>query len=72
MCHPQEFLMGANNIDEHFRSVPFENNLPVLLGLYSVWNVSFLGHPTRAILPYCQVCPPARHSGRRSGNDEQQ
>ena len=52
----QDFLAGANNIDEHFRSVPFENNLPVLLGLYSVWNVSFLGYPTRAILPYCQVC----------------
>lgn len=51
----QEFLMGANNIDEHFRSAPFESNLPVLLGLYSVWNVSFLGYPTRAILPYCQA-----------------
>ena len=52
----QEFLLGANSIDDHFRNMPLENNLPVLLGLMSVWNVSFLGYPARAILPYCQVC----------------
>ncbi|MEW5303608.1 MAG: hypothetical protein WDW36_006284 [Sanguina aurantia] len=51
----QEFLAGANNMDEHFRHAPFENNLPVLIGLMSVWNVSFLGHPAKAILPYCQA-----------------
>jgi glucose-6-phosphate isomerase len=53
--HTQEFLLGANSIDDHFRNMPLENNLPVLLGLMSVWNVSFLGYPARAILPYCQV-----------------
>ena len=50
MPHP-----GANDIDEHFRTAPFEQNIPVLLGLASVWNVSFLGYPARAILPYCQA-----------------
>lgn len=51
----EQFLMGANDVDTHFASTPFEDNLPVLLGLLSVWNVSFLGYATRAILPYCQV-----------------
>ena len=49
------FLAGAHDIDEHFRSAPFHANLPVLLGLTSVWNVSFLGCPARAILPYAQA-----------------
>lgn len=51
----ENFLKGASSIDQHFYSAPFENNLPVLLGLLSIWNVSFLGHPARAILPYCQA-----------------
>lgn len=42
-------------MDDHFRNMPFENNLPVLMGLLSVWNVSFLNYPASAILPYCQV-----------------
>jgi len=50
-----EFLKGANDIDKHFKEAPFESNLPVLLGLMSLWNVSFLGYPARAILPYCQA-----------------
>ncbi len=51
----QQFLAGAHDMDEHFRTAPFERNLPVLLGLTSVWNVSFLGCPARAILPYTQA-----------------
>ncbi|PIN06726.1 Glucose-6-phosphate isomerase [Handroanthus impetiginosus] len=51
----EKFLKGASSIDEHFHSAPFENNLPVVLGLLSVWNVSFLGYPARAILPYSQA-----------------
>ncbi|KAG6434637.1 hypothetical protein SASPL_106276 [Salvia splendens] len=51
----EKFLQGASSIDQHFRSAPFEKNLPVLLGLLSVWNVSFLGYPARAILPYSQA-----------------
>jgi len=50
-----DFLRGANDVDDHFRSAPYGQNLPILLGLLSVWNTSFLGYPTRAILPYCQA-----------------
>ncbi len=50
-----EFLAGAHSIDAHVQSAPLESNLPVLLGLLGVWNSSFLGHPTRALLPYCQA-----------------
>ncbi|KAH1244348.1 Glucose-6-phosphate isomerase, cytosolic 1 [Glycine max] len=42
------FLRGASSIDQHFYSQPFESNIPVLLGLLSIWNVSFLGYPARA------------------------
>ncbi|TVU44781.1 hypothetical protein EJB05_04237 [Eragrostis curvula] len=51
----QKFLEGASSIDKHFYSSSFEKNIPVLLGLLSVWNVSFLGYPARAILPYAQA-----------------
>lgn len=51
----EKFLIGARSIDQHFQSTPFEKNIPVLLGLLSVWNVSFLGYPARAILPYTQA-----------------
>ncbi|CAA3019816.1 glucose-6-phosphate isomerase, cytosolic [Olea europaea subsp. europaea] len=51
----EKFLKGASSIDQHFYSAPFARNLPVLLGLLSVWNVSFLGFPARAILPYSQA-----------------
>ncbi|KAJ8650565.1 hypothetical protein MRB53_003588 [Persea americana] len=50
-----KFLKGAASIDDHFHSTPFEKNIPVLLGLLSVWNVSFFGYPARAILPYSQA-----------------
>ncbi|QHN83471.1 glucose-6-phosphate isomerase, cytosolic [Arachis ipaensis] len=51
----EKFLKGASSIDQHVHSEPFEKNIPVLLGLLSVWNVSFLGYPARAILPYSQA-----------------
>ncbi|KAK7409969.1 hypothetical protein VNO78_00417 [Psophocarpus tetragonolobus] len=51
----EKFLRGASSIDQHFYSQPFESNIPVLLGLLSIWNVSFLGYPARAILPYSQA-----------------
>jgi len=50
----EEFLAGASDIDEHFTSVPFERNLPVITGVLSVWNRTFLGLPTLAVLPYDQ------------------
>ena len=51
----QEFLAGANMMDEHFRKAPLRKNLPVILGLLGVWNSTFLGRPSRALLPYCQA-----------------
>lgn len=46
---------GAHDVDEHFRTAPFEDNIPVLLGLTGVWNTTFLGYPSMAILPYTQA-----------------
>ena len=46
---------GAWDVDKHFRDAPFEKNIPVQLGLSSIWNVSFLGYAARAILPYTQA-----------------
>ena len=47
-----ELLAGFRAIDEHLRCAPLAENLPVLLGLLSVWNATFLGMPTVAVLPY--------------------
>jgi glucose-6-phosphate isomerase len=47
-------LGGFHAMDEHFRSAPFERNLPVLMGLLSVWYTDFLGAETTAVLPYDQ------------------
>ena len=47
-------LKGFHEMDEHFRTAPFEKNLPVLMGLLSVWNNDFLGAHTVAVLPYEQ------------------
>jgi glucose-6-phosphate isomerase len=49
-----ELLAGFHALDEHFRSAPFERNLPVLHGLLAVWNNNFLGAETVAVLPYEQ------------------
>jgi hypothetical protein len=46
---------GAHDVDEHFRTAPFESNIPVLLGLTGVWNTTFLGYSSLAILPYTQA-----------------
>ena len=48
----RELLAGFHELDEHFRTAPFEINLPVLMGLLSVWNTDFLGAETVAVLPY--------------------
>src|ERR1700683_2342494 len=47
-------LDGFHQMDEHFRTAPFERNLPALLGLLSIWNNNFLGAETSAVLPYEQ------------------
>ena len=54
---PENFramLSGFHEMDEHFRTTPFEANLPVLMGLLAVWNNDFLGAETVAVLPYEQ------------------
>jgi glucose-6-phosphate isomerase len=47
-------LSGFHQMDQHFRETPFERNLPVLLGLLTVWYTDFFGSQTVAILPYDQ------------------
>ena len=47
-------LNGFHQMDEHFRTTPFERNLPVLMGLLSVWYNDFFGAATVAVLPYEQ------------------
>ena len=47
-------LAGFHQIDQHFRSAPFEYNLPVLMGLLGVWYNDFFGAQTVAVLPYDQ------------------
>lgn len=50
-----EFMLeGGFEMDEHFRTAPFENNLPVLMGLLAVWNRNFLNMDSLAVLPYDQ------------------
>jgi glucose-6-phosphate isomerase len=50
----RSMLDGFHQIDEHFRTAPFESNLPVLMGLLTIWNTNFLGAETVAVLPYEQ------------------
>jgi glucose-6-phosphate isomerase len=52
--HYRDLLTGFHEMDEHFRSAPFERNLPVLMGLLTVWYTNFFGAPTVAVLPYEQ------------------
>ena len=50
----RDLLQGFHAIDEHFRTAPFHQNLPVLLGLLTVWYADFFGAETVAVLPYDQ------------------
>jgi glucose-6-phosphate isomerase len=50
----REMLDGFHAMDEHFRTAPFTANLPVLLGLLTVWYTDFFGAQTQAVLPYEQ------------------
>jgi glucose-6-phosphate isomerase len=49
-----EFLHGGHDVDEHFRAAPPHQNIPMLMGLLSVWNRNVLGHATQAVIPYDQ------------------
>ncbi len=52
--HFRDLLGGFHEMDEHFRSAPFAQNLPVLMGLLGLWNNNFFGAETVAVLPYEQ------------------
>jgi glucose-6-phosphate isomerase len=52
--HFRAMLSGFHSMDEHFRTAPFDKNLPVLLGLLSIWYNNFFGAQTVAVLPYDQ------------------
>jgi glucose-6-phosphate isomerase len=49
-----DFLAGAHAMDEHFRTAPIEQNMPMILGLVGFWNREFLGCPSVSIAPYHQ------------------
>nr|WP_242679861.1 glucose-6-phosphate isomerase [Nocardioides sp. IC4_145] len=50
-----ELLAGFHAMDEHFRTAPAADNVPVLMGLLNVWYTDFLGAGTHAVLPYSQL-----------------
>jgi glucose-6-phosphate isomerase len=50
----REFLAGAHAMDQHFRSAPLEQNMPVILALVGIWNRNFLGSASISIAPYHQ------------------
>jgi glucose-6-phosphate isomerase len=52
--HFRSMLDGFHQMDEHFRTAPFDRNLPVLMGLLAVWYADFFGAETVAVLPYEQ------------------
>jgi glucose-6-phosphate isomerase len=52
--HYRKLLAGFHEMDEHFRTAPFERNLPVLMGLLAVWYTDFFSAATVAVLPYEQ------------------
>jgi glucose-6-phosphate isomerase len=52
--HFDKLLKGANTMDEHFKTTPFEKNIPVVLALLSVWYNNFFGAESEALIPYTQ------------------
>jgi glucose-6-phosphate isomerase len=51
----EEFLRGMAAIDQHFKTAPLDENMPVLLALLALWNVNVLAFNARAVLPYCEA-----------------
>lgn len=54
MEHFHSLLAGAQAMDDHFLTAPFEQNLPVILGLIGIWQINFFHITSQAILPYDQ------------------
>lgn len=42
-------------MDQHFLNAPMEKNIPIIMGLLGVWNSSFMGYNSRALIPYAQA-----------------
>lgn len=51
----EKFLLGARSIDEHFTTAPWQENIPVIMGLLGIWNMSFMGYNSRTTLPYSEA-----------------
>ncbi len=51
----EKVLKGANSMDRHFLEAPLRNNIPMLMGLIGVWNMSFLKYKMRTTLPYAEA-----------------
>ncbi len=51
----EKFLRGAESMDDHFRNDPIEKNIPIIMGLLGVWNMSFLNYKSRTTLPYAEA-----------------
>ncbi|CDF38726.1 glucose-6-phosphate isomerase, partial [Chondrus crispus] len=51
----EKFLRGARSIDKHLVNMPLRRNIPVLMGLLGVWNMSFMGYKSRAMHPYTEA-----------------
>ncbi len=70
----EKLLLGAHNMDEHFRTTPFEANIPVILALIGIWYNNFYGAETEAILPYDQYLhrfPAYFQQGNMESNGKQ-
>jgi glucose-6-phosphate isomerase len=52
--HFEKLLIGAHDMDEHFKTTPFENNIPVILALLSIWYNNFFEAESEALIPYTQ------------------
>ncbi|MGW5159715.1 glucose-6-phosphate isomerase [Nonomuraea wenchangensis] len=50
----REMLAGFRTMDEHFRTAPFDRNMPVIMGMLGIWYTDFFGAETHAVLPYSQ------------------
>ncbi len=49
----EQLLLGASEMDEHFRHAPLEQNMPVIMALLGVWNINLWGSTSHCIIPYC-------------------
>ncbi|MCJ8267930.1 MAG: glucose-6-phosphate isomerase, partial [Psychrosphaera sp.] len=49
----EQLLVGASEMDEHFRNAPLEQNMPVIMALLGVWNINLWGSTSHCIIPYC-------------------